>query len=333
MGRLLSIQYLRAVAVLMVVGYHACLFAWRTGFEIGAAGVDVFFVISGFIIWTVTAERPTPALQFFLRRAGRVAPLYWIVTLVVATIAWKWPSLIFDADPTPRHLALSLAFIAHMNPSNRPNPVLPVGWSLNDEALFYLLFALVIAARPKNRFLALAWVLAGVVAVAIKIPHLYYLDYNAMFFQFLAGAWLAKTRLEGRLPTYKTGQWLIIGAVLGFAVLDPLDWYETLARPFTWGAPALALVAGMVTLEARKPMPKVRPLLFLGDASYSIYLVHWPVISALRAVMNSGELIYLPVAIGASLAAGIALHLVLERPLLRLFHERLAGVALPTAAS
>ena len=73
MGRLLSIQYLRATAALMVVGYHVCLFGFRTGFEIGAAGVDVFFIISGFILWTVAAERPLPPLTFLWRRIGRVA--------------------------------------------------------------------------------------------------------------------------------------------------------------------------------------------------------------------------------------------------------------------
>ena len=333
MGRLVSIQYLRATAALMVVGYHVCLFGFRTGFEIGAAGVDVFFIISGFILWTVAAERPLPPLTFLWRRIGRVAPLYWIITLTCAAIAARWPQMIFDANPTWRHLALSLAFIHHTNPAGRPNPVLPVGWSLNNEALFYLLFSLVLFTKAEHRLRNLALALGLVVLIAIKIPHLYYIGYSGMFLQFLAGAWLAKLRLDGRLPEQRMGWLLILCAIAGFALLQPFDLYETLVRPLAWGAPALALVAGGVTLETRKPLPDVPVLRFLGDASYSIYLIHWPVISMLQQVMQSRQLIFLPLAFTASIAAGIALHLGLERPLLRLFHERLGGAALPSRAT
>ena len=333
MGRLLSIQYLRATAALMVVGYHVCLFGFRTGFEIGAAGVDVFFIISGFILWTVAAERPLPPLTFLWRRIGRVAPLYWIVTLAVAAIAARWPEMLFDARPTLRHLALSLAFVHHTNPAGQPNPVLSVGWSLNNEALFYILFALILFTRAQDRLRNLALALGLVVLIAVKIPHLYYIGYSGMFLQFLAGAWLAKRRLEGRMPDRRMGWLLILCAIAGFAILDPFDLYETLTRPITWGAPALALVAGAVTLEARNPLPDIAPLRFLGDASYSIYLIHWPVISILQQVMDSKQLAFLALAFAASVAAGIVLHLALERPLLRLFHERLGGAALPSRAT
>jgi exopolysaccharide production protein ExoZ len=332
-NRLLSIQYLRAVAVLMVLGYHACLFGWRTGFEIGAAGVDVFFVISGFILWTIAAERPQTPGRFLLKRLGRVAPLYWLVTLAVAGLALWRPGMIFDADPTAPHLALSMIFVHHLNPSGRPDPVLPVGWSLNDEALFYLIFAASLFAPQRWRFRALVIGLVGVVVTGTVFYKLYYLGYNMMFFQFIAGAWLAKRRLEGRLPSAGWGWMMLLWAIAIFAVLEPFDLYQTLMRPFTWGAPALALVAGAVTLEARKPLPNIPVLRFIGDASYSIYLVHWPVVSALKYVMNSNQLIYLPLAIGLSLAAGAILHIWVERPLLRLFHERLAGVALPSGAT
>jgi exopolysaccharide production protein ExoZ len=333
MSRLLSIQYLRAVAVLMVVGYHACLFGWRTGFEIGAAGVDVFFVISGFILWTIAAERSQTAGRFLLKRLGRVAPLYWLVTLAVAGLAAWRPGMIFDADPTPSHLALSLTFIHHLNPTGRPDPVLPVGWSLNDEALFYLIFAASLLAPERLRFRVLITGLVGVVVTGTVFYKLYYLGYNMMFFQFIAGAWLAKRRLEGRLPSAGWGWMMIVWAIAIFAVLEPFDLYQTLMRPFTWGAPALALVAGAVTLETRKPLPDIPWFRFLGDASYSIYLIHWPVVSALKYVMNSSQLVYLPLAIGLCLAAGVALHLVIERPLLRLFHERLGGAPLPSPST
>ncbi|HET9161111.1 MAG TPA: acyltransferase family protein, partial [Caulobacteraceae bacterium] len=81
-GTLLSIQYLRAVAAVMVLVYHSTrLTAFK--FEVGAAGVDVFFVISGFILWTIAAEKPITPVQFLVRRWQRVAPFYWVMTLLV----------------------------------------------------------------------------------------------------------------------------------------------------------------------------------------------------------------------------------------------------------
>jgi exopolysaccharide production protein ExoZ len=344
-NRLLSIQYLRAVAVLMVLGYHACLFAWRTGFEIGAAGVDVFFVISGFILWTIAAELPVAPGAFLRRRLLRVAPLYWIATLAVAAIAWRWPSLIFDAQPTTSHLALSLGFIHHLNPAGRPNPVLPVGWSLNNEALFYLIFAACLFARPEHRFRWLAVglgsviLLSGLIVPTLRrnwfndLPELYYLGYSAMFLQFLAGAWIAQLRLDNRLPSAGWGVAGLIWSVAIFAILDPLDLYEDLLRPLLWGAPAAVLVWAAVTLEARRGLPVVKTAALLGDASYSIYLIHWPVMSLLTHALNSGRPVYVPLAVGLSLAAGIAVHLVIERPLLKLFHAKPGAAVLPSVAT
>nr|MBA3812498.1 acyltransferase [Caulobacteraceae bacterium] len=104
MKRLASIQYLRGLAALAVVGYHAG--QWREGgFEVGRAGVDVFFVISGVIIWRVTAGRDVPPLAFLWRRLTRVAPLYWLLTLAVAAVAAVWPGFLANVRPGWTHLA------------------------------------------------------------------------------------------------------------------------------------------------------------------------------------------------------------------------------------
>ena len=129
---LLSIQYLRASAALMVVVYHAMMLA-PVDFGIGAAGVDLFFVISGFILWTIARERPLTPLEFLKRRWIRVAPLYWTLTLAVAAIATFWPFVFGQFKATPSHVLLSLGFIQHMNPDGAPFPLIPVGWSLNYE--------------------------------------------------------------------------------------------------------------------------------------------------------------------------------------------------------
>src|SRR3984957_156703 len=107
---LLSIQALRALAALAVVAYHAL--QWdRGGFDVGRAGVDVFFVISGFIMWHVTSGREVVPGAFLWRRITRVAPLYWLATFGVLAVALAWPAFLPEVRPGWRHLALSLAFV------------------------------------------------------------------------------------------------------------------------------------------------------------------------------------------------------------------------------
>src|SRR5271166_3045280 len=141
---LLSIQTLRALAALAVVAYHAL--QWdRGGFDVGRAGVDVFFVISGFIMWRVTAGRDVPPRAFLWRRFTRVAPLYWLATLGVLAVALVWPAFLPEVRPGWRHLVLSLAFIPHLDPRGLPFPTLPPGWTLDYEAVFYAIFAAALA--------------------------------------------------------------------------------------------------------------------------------------------------------------------------------------------
>src|SRR5580658_5421280 len=141
---LLSIQALRALAATAVVAYHAL--QWGSGgFDVGRAGVDVFFVISGFIMWRVTSGRDVTPGAFLWRRVTRVAPLYWLTTLAVLAAALVWPGFLPEVRPGWRHLALSLAFIPHLDPRGLPFPTLPPGWTLDYEALFYLTFAAALA--------------------------------------------------------------------------------------------------------------------------------------------------------------------------------------------
>jgi peptidoglycan/LPS O-acetylase OafA/YrhL len=132
MNKLVWIQALRFLAALMVVGAHLI-----PGFDtIGQHGVDVFFVISGFVMVYSSEElfsKPQAAKQFMWRRICRIVPLYWLMTAVVAASGnYSW-----------QHIATSLFFIPSVWP-DAPSPMLPVltvGWTLNVEMFFYLLFA------------------------------------------------------------------------------------------------------------------------------------------------------------------------------------------------
>lgn len=326
---LLSIQYLRAFAALMVVLYHANRWAWRD-FDIGAAGVDVFFIISGFVLWTSISERPVSPIVFLRRRLARVVPLYWLLTLLVAGAALLWPSLFFDADPTLRHVVLSLAFIQHFNPDGRPFPVISAGWSLNYEMVFYLIMTAALFLPKVWRLCALMLGLAGVVAFGFIYRPAYFLGANPMFLQFAAGAGLAHWRLMGRLPGRRTGLVVIILALAGFVVASRYDLFEHLWRPLFWGLPAFLLVAGSLMVEETAPLPHIAPLRLLGDASYSIYLSHVIVTELFIRVINPWYGVYVPAAITVSVVVGLACHRWVERPLLQLFHARMAGASQET---
>ena len=140
---IVSIQYLRAVAALLVVMFHysntfsAEFVPGFFSFGVGAYGVDIFFVISGYIMYTISALRPRPPAAFLKDRIVRIVPLYWLLTLVAAFVSTKG-GLSIGLDVSLRDLVTSLLFIPEWN-ANYPtlvSPVLLVGWTLNLEMVF-----------------------------------------------------------------------------------------------------------------------------------------------------------------------------------------------------
>jgi exopolysaccharide production protein ExoZ len=255
------------------------------------------------------------------------------LTLAVTAACVVSPGIFFDAKPTPSHVMLSLAFISHMNPDGGPFPVITDGWTLNYEAIFYVIFTAVLFA-PRR------WRLALMTAALIALPvygyfirqDAYIMGANMHFLQFAAGVWLAEARMRGILPQRRAG---IIVASLGaalFVLLQALQVGVYFWRPIVWGAPALLLVAGLVSVEADGGMPRIRWLHFLGDASYSIYLSHFLFISLLASeVLRSGANYCPPVAFAGGLAAGLVCYVALERPLTALVRRPKLGF-LPSRA-
>jgi len=298
------------------VTYHAC--QWEGDpFWIGAAGVDVFFVISGFIIWTVGSGGEASPGVFFWRRLTRVAPAYWVATGVVIAIAMTRPSLLRQVSLSPSHIALSLAFVQHVDPHGLPFPVLPPGWSLNYEAVFYALFTLVLFAPAPMRFRLILAALGAVFAFGLLDPPAYYLGANAMLLQFGAGAWLARRRQLGRAFPPKIAAALIAAGVGLLATQGLTGFRSDLWRPLLWGVPAALIVAGAVAIEPIKALRPSAALLRLGDASYAIYLCHFIAVAVVAALIGVTQAwLFVPVAIAVSSVAGLAFHRWIERPLI-----------------
>ena len=312
---LLSIQYLRGAAALAVVAMHT---GW-THSVIGAAGVDVFFVISGFIMVHVSQRETTPK-SFLLARARRVVPLYWLASL--ATIA------VTGLSDLPRILA-SFAFWPRAGFDGRDYPVVIQGWTLNYEVFFYAVFALSLTL-PRRRLeavtagfvllVAAGWWLQpqGIAAATYTGP---------LLLEFLGGAWLCWAWQHGKLPGRLGSALLVAAGIAAFAVQARIDPSENW-RCLNWGLPALVLVAGALGLEVRGSLPRLRGFRMLGDASYALYLTHLLVQHPLIPVLHPLPLpIALPLLLGACIAVAVAVHRGIERPLGRLFRP------LPTLAA
>ncbi|HEY4032073.1 MAG TPA: acyltransferase [Caulobacteraceae bacterium] len=325
----LSIQYLRGFAAVGVLLFHA---SQRAGaaFGAGAAGVDVFFIISGFIMWTISARRAAGPGDFLVRRAGRIAPLYWTVTLLIVGLDLLRPSLFPNMRLNAPHVVQSLLFLPHHDPTGAIAPVIVPGWTLNYEAFFYLAFALTLLLPAGRRAWALTIGLGGLCLIGLFLPRGRWAAVDTycdpLVLEFVAGAWLAKAAAAGRLgregaALAAIGAGLVILAVVAVTGADVRGW----ARLAEWGLPALLIVWGALSLEGAGCVSKIAPLKLLGDASYSIYLAHGLAISLAFKLLGGRGLpaaAEVAVAVPFGLAAGLGCYWLLERPLLKLFHNR-----------
>lgn len=327
-GELLSIQYLRAAAAIAVLIFHV---TDRVGARLGAgaAGVDVFFVISGFIMWVIGARGSPGPAAFLTRRAERIIPLYWAVTMALLGAWMLAPGLFKTLQPTASHVILSLLFVPHADPTGLVAPLVEPGWTLNFEMFFYLVFALTLWVPGQRRLAALTGVLALLVGLgaALKPASAVASTYTSpLLLEFLAGVWLGWAWNKGlRLPILLSVAMLAAGlgaiAYLEWAKIDIAPW-----RTLAWGGPSVLIVAGGLGLERAGAAPRWPWARFLGDASYSIYLIHGLVVAAVLKIFTRMQGAPLPVmilgAVVASLAAGGLCHVLFERPLTRMLHRR-----------
>jgi exopolysaccharide production protein ExoZ len=316
--RIDCIQYLRAFAALAVVVYHS---AERSGlhFGIGAAGVDVFFVISGFIMWTVTRGKPVGAATFIRHRLLRIVPLYWLVTLTLACVALAMPSAFPALQPKAGHVIASMLFIPHMDGGGHPWPLVVAGWTLVYEMFFYAVFAAsLLAPRHLQIGLVTAVLLACVAAGVALAPSQPWLETytNPLLLEFLAGIWIGELWRQERVPGPAIGMALLVAGLACYATLESKHFYLESARLALWGMPAMLLVVGMLACEGMVVMRRARLLLILGDASYAIYLVHGLLISGLGKLLGGvAPALLLPIFVVGAGVVGVAVHFWVERPM------------------
>jgi exopolysaccharide production protein ExoZ len=324
-SELLSIQYLRAAAALGVLFYHAAARA-NLSFSMGAAGVDVFFVISGLVMFVISTQREITPTKFLLRRATRIIPLYWSVSLAIAVIAASIPGSFPNADVSADHVLKSLFFYPHFDRSGLMAPLLIPGWTLNYEMFFYIIFAITLFSPPRLRIAILVVILGSCVAIGSVVRPtvpIWSVYTNPLLLEFLAGTLLGKAWTTFRFSNRPIG---LMAMALALAVLVIVDFAAIDVEPVrivAWGIPAGLIVAGALCFE--RTLKYIPVLKFMGDASYSLYLVHGLAVSAaarlLAAVdVNSKPALFVA-AVLFGLGAGSVCYMVVERPLLHLLHR------------
>lgn len=304
-GQLHSIQILRAAAAMAVVLFHlGDSLARNFGlfpsnpFPAGSDGVDVFFVISGFIMCYTTAgvDQRSPA-DFAMKRAARIIPIYYLMTLVLFAVGLVMPSLLASGSATFEQLAKSLLFIPYERANGAVAPVLFLGWTLNYEMFFYAIFtiALIVAPRFRIQFvLAAMGALTAVGWAAGSGGDLLVRFYTSgLLLEFVWGCLIFV--VFNRYPS-------LIGHlkplwVIGLAALLAQNFFDVpLPREIEKGVPAALIVLSFLGLRFQDG-PARRAGARLGDASYSLYLGHPYVIELVGKIAIA--------VLGASIATGI----------------------------
>ena len=360
MGQITSIQVLRAIAALVVVIGHAqhdaAVTAARLGGAFGrsfllpwGAGVDLFFVISGFIMVHASRDlfaRPGGARQFLIRRSIRIVPLYWLFAslyLALQVLVWRLEG---KPLPAPLDIAASYLFIpVDTFLDGFPRPFFTLGWSLNYEMFFYLVFA---ALLLLPRFTAVLGVLSALVlltiAGALTRPGSTILNVwtSPIILEFALGAAIALARAEGLVLGKATRAILIgLGSALLmrdylFSDLRALDWITAndFARLLAWGLPAAMIIAGATLEEAdeeasRLLAPVTRAGLLLGDASYALYLSHPFVVVLVRKLALAGGAYpvlgpwgVIATTLLAACAIALLTHHLIEKPMIAALRKR-----------
>lgn len=344
-ARLAGIEAARGVAAAAVVLSHAALMTaepryygvvpFHDAFRNLGAGVDFFFVLSGFIISTVHCDdfgKPWRFGGYVRKRFLRILPLYWAI-LVPLIIVYQIHPAFGDAS---RHDLANVIRSLLLVP-NASLPVLGVAWTLTFEMFFYLLFGIGILCGPRWRWLMIAWAIAIVAAQScfsdMPFPVSFFL--NARNLEFLAGlacaVYLHEHVLPGPHVVLATGVMAMLG---GLAFIPAMPTGQHLEMVFTavFGGASALIVLGLVAFERRGWMQKARRFyLATGACSYAMYLVHAPAQSLFERPLAwlghglSAELSTLVLwAVGVS--AGVMTHYVLEIPLATAARRALDGI-------
>ncbi len=345
-GVLETLQLFRGVAACFVVLYHAGpIFAdpqfWGRGeyrhvFDFGGSGVAFFFVLSGFIIFHAHRRdigNPARLGRYLWRRAIRIYPAYWVASLGKLALLIAFPAVAVGG-----YSAIELTSSFTLLPFAGMARILAVAWTLFHEILFYTLFAILIWNRRAGIALFAGWFLLILVHAPLPVELTYVVEPLNLLFMIGIAVFEIDERFKLPYP-------LVLGlassaAFMGLSIMPLIEPFQTPLLGLATGG----LILGFVQAEKRGQVVVPRPLLFVGAASYSIYLVHAPLQSIIAKVLARLHLqAFLPAPVvfilfvACCVGAGLVFYVLVERPLLRLLQRKretqveVAAAPLPAA--
>ncbi|USK66313.1 acyltransferase family protein [Peribacillus frigoritolerans] len=338
--RLSSLQVLRGLAAILVVIHHAAnsfhskhSFTFlKDIFEFGYTGVDLFFVLSGFIIYYIhhlDIGAKATLKPFITKRLIRIYPIYWVVLFLIVPIYFIVPSF-GEADSTN----ISVIIKSFLLFPQENAPVLGVAWTLSHEMLFYLMFALMIFLPKKSsKTIFTLWMTSSLAFFILSsfvnlndISHYISFIFSPFNLEFLSGLIVAHLVMN-----YKKFINYNLFIILGITTLIStwaLDYFEilTIHRVISAGIPSALLILGFATKEQFENIRIPKILTYLGDASYSIYLTHITALSFFNFFFLASGLrfnyLYAIMIILFATSVGCVFHTIIEKPLINVLRNK-----------
>lgn len=332
-----TLQCFRGLAALGVVLHHAAISTeyfvqnipgWCNGFFArGFLGVDFFFVLSGFIIFNShfnDMKSHSALMRYCRKRFLRIFPPYWPVSIALIALYYSFPGISAGNRGGNFSLVSSLFLLP-----DTYTPALMPAWTLIHEVLFYAIFATCFVSNVVFFVFVFAWVLA--IAIFFLLGPMELSPFLRLFIapiniEFIAGmgmAYLSKT-----ISSNRYGIPIIIFGVGSCVLLSLMP--VNVQNRILFAIPFSALVLGAALLESEKSFSLPRWMVALGDTSYSIYLVNYPLLSATSKLLGHMPFFmswWLSMLIGvvSSLCAGVFYHQFVEKPSMLAFRRLFEG--------
>lgn len=331
---ILSIQYLRGIAAILVVLSHI---AWKNiqaggdtmhwWHEAGSFGVDIFFIISGFIMVYITQnmhQKHQGVRTFIKKRFVRIVPLYWFYTLIALTIFILMPERVNSGGGETQILKSFFLFPLASSESY----LVGVGWTLHYEFLFYILFAfgLLLSRTAGNIAVALTILVSVSYASFLSMDGMGYIAnsfLNDIFFEFALGMLLFHIINNLKRFHISLSFLLIAIGLVQFYYLHTGGSFTGIHHIDT-GISAFLICFGVISLEYFLVKKEIKLLTKLGDSSYSLYLLHPFVLVAVvmvndkfQHIIPQNQIFLIVMMLVVSLISGYISHRYIEKNLIR----------------
>ena len=308
--------------------------------HIGEFGVDIFFVISGFIMVVISQNdfgKKGIQWAFLKKRLARIIPLYWLLSGLLIVVILIAPGLVASPDVDLVYWLKSLLFIPATHPSGDGlRPVLVVGWTLQFEMFFYGLFAIALFFPRRLGLSLLLFLLVGIAVLGkVLAPQGTIAGFYSasIILEFAAGICLAVLYTKNvKLPRVMVWLLPLIALVVlaaGWRISAQFD----VDRVWFFGLPATILMAGLTLSKGVEELPVGVIWRRLGDSSYALYLSHVFVIAGMGYIFGilgstdwqmetETRIVFIIVSMVVSCYAGWLLHVLVERPVARFFKSK-----------